>query len=192
MQAKTKIFSLAILAVLIVPIFLNPPKNGNVLGVSEVRQNSNTQTVSDNLSNTQSIIGSGFSFGNLFNTNTPTQGEVAPETTPQDTASDVQYKLKDISSGIRDTKKRTDQLLKKELRGKIVWDANISSPVSSDKYPLGTGITVSYNNKATNLVVSNVAILAPDTLLKVDQKTFTQLGGDLEKEQDLQVTITVE
>jgi hypothetical protein len=192
MQAKTKIFSLAILAVLIVPIFLNPPKNGNVLGVSEVRQNSNTQTVSDNLSNTQSIIGSGFSFGNLFNTNTPTQGEVVSETTPQDTASDVQYKLKDISSGIRDTKKRTDQLLKKELRGKIVWDANISSPVSSDKYPLGTGITVSHNNKSTNLVVSNVAILAPDTLLKVDQKTFTQLGGDLEKEQDLQVTITVE
>jgi hypothetical protein len=176
MNIKTKLFSLIILAILVLPVFINPPKSGNVLGVSETKnatpEQSTTQTNQPPVS-----------LGSLLS-----KPQETPQNQPQD--SNALYKLKDISSGIRDTKKKNSN--QREMTGKIIWDANAKSSAISDKFSLGSGIRLTYGTNVVNVVVGEVRVLSPDTIMIVDQKTFAQLGGNLEKDISIDVTAIVE
>jgi hypothetical protein len=187
MNVKTRLFSVILLGILVLPVFFNPPKSGNVLGVNEKKPNETTTT--NNGSNTGN--GQGISVDALFNTNNnskPVQ-DSTPETST--TQSTNEYKLKDISSGIRDIKKKITSS-PKTISGRVVWDVNNKTAVTSDKFSLGSGLKVKHNETELNVVVGDSRILAPDVLLSVDQKTFKQLGGDLEKQTSIDVNITTE
>jgi hypothetical protein len=176
MNIKTKLFSLIILGILVLPVFINPPKSGNVLGVLE-KKGSVTESQSEIRQNNTSTLGS-----ILLNQQTevsPSQPEQAPNKA-----------IKDISSGIRDIKKKISA--PKEYRGKIVWDANAKYPAISDKFGLGSGVKVVNGGSTINVVVGDVRVLSPDTLMVVDNKTFTQLGGNPEKDLSIDVVAIVE
>jgi hypothetical protein len=187
MNVKTRLFSIILLGILIIPVFFNPPKSGKVLGVSEKSQPEVEAKPAPATNNFN--IGSVFNSPNSNQKNTTTVD--AKEADPLEPTQVPEYKLKDISSGIRDVKKKSVAATK-ELRGKVVWDANTTNSVTSDKFALGGGLKVSYNGKETNLVVANTRILAPDVLLSVDSKTFIQLGGDLEKQTSVDVVVNFE
>jgi hypothetical protein len=177
MNIKTKLFSLIILGILVLPVFINPPKSGSVLGVLE-KKGSVNETQPDIQANTTSSLGS-----ILLNEKSET-----PATAQQDNG--VQTKIKDISSGIRDIKKKVTA--PKEYRGKIVWDANAKYPAISDKFGLGSGIKVTNGGNSANIVIGDVRVLSPDTLMIVDGKTFAQLGGNPEKDVSIDVVAVVE
>lgn len=183
MNVKTRLFSVILLGILVLPVFFNPPQSGNVLGVNETKS-------SDNLSDVDN--GEGFSIGSVFNSNnTQTNQEIQKNSGAQTNTQSPEYKLKDISSGIRDIKKKNSNE-PKTLTGRVVWDTNNKSSVTSDKFPLGSGVKVKYGDKESDAVIGDTRILAPDVLLSVDQKTFTLIGGDLEKQTSIDVTITIE
>jgi hypothetical protein len=177
---KTKLFSLGILAVLVVPVFMqNTPKaggSGNVLGVNEKKEMpaASAQFQAPQLPN----------IGEAINSITKGGGE-----TPVAASVDLpQYKLKDISSGIRDVRNKTASAV--ELRGKVTWNANAKTAVVSGSYGIGSGLKVVNGEKVTNVVVGDAKVLSPDVLIEVDQATFVQLGGNLEKDLSLDVVIT--
>jgi hypothetical protein len=176
MNVKTKLFSLIILGILVLPVFINPPKSGAVLGVLEKKDSvveSQQQEVQNNTSSLGSIL------LNQETENVAAQQEKIPNKA-----------VKDISSGIRDIKKKIST--PKEYRGKIVWDANAKYPAISDKFGLGTGVKVVNGGTSANVVVGDVRVLSPDTLMVVDNKTFTQLGGNPEKDLSIDVVAIVE
>jgi hypothetical protein len=192
MNVKTRLFSIILLGILIIPVFFNPPKSGKVLGVSEQAQ--------PEVEAKPAPAVSGFNIGSVFNAPNNEQKSneqknvaavVDNQSPPSDLTPSPEYKLKDISSGIRDKKKK-NMVSVKDLQGKVVWDAGTSNSVTSDKFGLGSGVKVKYADKVTNLVVANTRILAPDVLLLVDSKTFVQLGGDLEKQASIDVIINIE
>jgi hypothetical protein len=188
MNVKTRLFSIILLGILIIPVFFNPPKSGKVLGVSEKSQ--------PEVEAKPAATNSSFNLGSVFNSaNNTDQKSVAVASTkevePLEPIQSSEYKLKDISSGIRDKKKKSSNAVK-ELAGKVIWDANITNSVTSDKFGLGSGVRVKYGNKETSLVIANTRILAPDVLLLVDSKTFVQLGGDLEKQSSVDVIINID
>jgi hypothetical protein len=176
MNVKTKLFSLIILGILVLPVFINPPKSGNVLGVLE-KKGSVAEAQSEIQQTNNSSLGS-----ILLN-----QQAETPANESEKTPTKV---VKDISSGIRDIKKKITA--PKEYRGKIVWDANAKYPAISDKFGLGTGVKVVNGSTVANVVVGDVRVLSPDTLMIVDNKTFTQLGGNLEKDLSIDVVAIVE
>lgn len=186
MNVKTRLFSLILLGILIIPVFFNPPKSGKVLGVSEKVQPEleAKSTLSSTDSNPDSTKNN--------EQKTPPQDVDDKQSQISNKPAQVpEYKLKDISSGIRDKKKKISTA-SKELQGKVVWDANSTNSVTSDKFGLGSGVRVKYEDKETNLVVANTRILAPDVLLVVDSKTFMQLGGDLEKQTNIDVIVSID
>jgi hypothetical protein len=176
MNVKTKLFSLIILAVLVLPVFINPPKSGSVLGVLE-KKGSVAEAQPETTQESTSSLGS-----ILLNQQAESTSNVQEKSTNK--------VVKDISSGIRDIKKKIAS--PKEYRGKIVWDANAKYPAISDKFGLGTGVRVVNGGNSANIVVGDVRVLSPDTLMVVDNKTFTQLGGNLEKDLSIDVVAIVE
>jgi hypothetical protein len=183
MNVKTRLFSVILLGILIIPIFFNPPKEGKVLGVSE-KVNTDLESAGQ-----ESILKpSTPTVSSILKTTNSETKEIPETVAPPQTA---EYKLKDISSGIRDKKKKIVNA-PREIQGKVAWNSGTSSAVTSDKFSLGGGLKVRFNGKETDLVITSTRILAPDVLLSVDQKTFAQLGGDLEKQSSIDVTIITE
>lgn len=180
MNIKTKLFSLIILSVLVLPVFINPPKSGGVLGAFEDK-NVETQSQTSPNSISTSSIGSV-----LLNQNK----QEAQQTENQVQEQSSGAKLKDISSGIRDIKKKVNAPI--ELRGKIIWDANTKSAAVSDKFALGAGVRVAFNGKSTDVVIGDNRVLSPDTIMIVDQKTFILMGGNPELQQSIDVMASLE
>jgi hypothetical protein len=182
MNIKTKLFSLIILSVLVLPVFINPPKSGGVLGAFEDK---NVETQSQTSPNSNQISTS--SIGSVL-LNQNKQEAQQTENQVQEQSSGV--KLKDISSGIRDIKKKVNAPI--ELRGKIIWDANTKSSAVSDKFALGAGVRVAFNGKSTDVVIGDNRVLSPDTIMIVDQKTFILMGGNPELQQSIDVMASLE
>jgi hypothetical protein len=177
MPFKTKLFSLVIVCLLILPVLINPQRSGKVLGTNErggqiggsvspsVEQAADKNTPTSNTNLTVSEVKN-------INTEIPKQSRIG-----------------EIGSGIRDV--RTVETPKNQgqiITGKAIWDENAKSSVSTDKFSLGSGIKVTFNDKTLSLVVGNSRILSSDTILVLDKKTFQELGGDLERG-EIQVSV---
>jgi hypothetical protein len=162
MTLKTKLFSLILLGLLVLPVIMSPARNGDVLGVNDRR----TGTVNTDAVSTQSPE------TDLSSQSSASVSEVLK-----------QNKIGEIASGVRDIKTvdNTSTGSPSQLEGKIIWDENAKTPVSTDKFPLGNSIKIQNGEKILKVVVSNPRILATDTILVLDKKTFQDLGGDLEK-----------
>lgn len=184
MNVKTRLFSLVLLAILVIPVFFSPPKSGNVLGVREKSTTSPASQAPEPVAtpDTKPVVNTLISSASSTKVDT----EPVPATTPASN----DYKLKDISSGIRDIKKQP--VTRREVVGKVIWDTKNKSAAVSDKFGLGNGVNVAYNGKSLNLVIGDTRVLSPDVLMSVDQKTFGELGGDPEKQQSIEVKVTVE
>jgi hypothetical protein len=147
MSFKTKILSLLLMGLLILPVLIAPQKGGNVLGVIESK--SSSSQVAEGL------------------------GEIGGGT--------IEVKTVDPAP-------TTNSI----ISGKAIWDENAKSPVSSDKFSLGASIKVSSGNKSTSLVVGDIRVLSPDTLMVVDKSTYIKLGGDPTSDRPLDVSATLD
>jgi hypothetical protein len=168
MSLKTRLFSLIIVGLLLLPIFIGPQRNGQVLGTREDTQVSQTPATEKN-------------------TDKGTNIDLPTETVD----SLRQVKVGEIASGIRDVRD-TQEVAPQVLKGKAIWDANARSSVVTDKFSLGTGIKVKRGGKTLDLVVGGTRVLAVDTILVLDKKSFIELGGDPEKDNQIEVEVTLD
>lgn len=181
---NTKIFSLLLLALLIVPaILINPIKdNSAVLGVSENLESSamlnqkNVENFSpNNQKSTEQKSNDNFNLEGLFNT-----GE-KPKVA----------KIGQIGSGAQEIK-TVDKDESKSITGKVIWDKNVRTGIATDKFPLGSSVKVNYNKKDSFLVVGDTRVLASDTVLVVNRDTFIKLGGNPDEENKITVTVSLD
>lgn len=166
MGAKTKIFSLIVLALLALPVILGPQRSGGqVLGTSENRES-----------------GTSFPTINIPNPLSTSSTDSQPVPKPA--------KLGEIGSGAREIVSTDTTSLPKTLKGNVVWEDKIKSKVISDKFPKGSGITVNNNGKSIPLVVEDSRILSTDTILVVDKDTFIKIGGNPETSLAIEIEVT--
>lgn len=153
MGVKTKVFSLIVLVLLALPIFIGPQKNaGQVLGTSE-NQSSVYSSPEKNSPNFDLINSS-----------------------PQL----KQSKIGEIGSGASEVVSKNVVVGAKIYKGRVIWEDNAKGKVVSDKFPKGSGIQVKYNQNTVPLVVEDSRILSSDTVLVVNKETFIKLGGNPE------------
>jgi hypothetical protein len=212
MNVKTKVVTLIIASILILPaIFNTRQEKGEVLGVSEdtttaipvdsgdnptppvPTQQATTSSPLPAASPTQNETvekpkeKTGFKLRNPFGGIFDDSNEVVEE------AQSKQVRIKNISSGIRDT--NNDDSNQSAIQtpspksGKVKWEAGTKASVTSDKFPVGSGIKVFYGDNAVDLVVNKSRVLVPGTVLVVDQDTFVQLGGNPETQSTINVEI---
>ncbi len=149
MSLKTKLITLFLLCLLMVPVFIGPRTAGNVLGAQEKR------SIQDTLTNTSSV-----------------------------------KQIGEIGSGAIDFKTVENTNPKGKIyQGRAIWDSKAQTPVSTDKFGLGKGLAISSKNEKLSLVVGDVRVLPNDVLLILDKKTFTDLGGDIQKDQSLEISV---
>lgn len=157
MNSKTKVFSLIIGILLILPILFSQQRStGNVLGVNE------------SSTNTNSSIGS--FLGSISQRSPQTQEDITPK------ESQI---IKSVGSGVRiksDTIKETTT----PYFGKAILNSNSTVQAASDKFPIGTTIKVTANSQSIDVVIQDKAILTADTLLVLNKDTFKKLGGNEE------------
>lgn len=177
---KTKIFSLLLLLLLIIPAFLVNPRYGAgmVLGVTETNLDTTPQNLEIKENNNIDTKNNSGLIGSFFRE----KPKINP--TPK------QSQLGQIGSGAMEV--RTIQDEKPIVKGKVIWDKNAKTAVATDKFNLGTSITVSYKEKNLSLVVGDNRVLSADTVLVVDKETFIKLGGNPEIENSLEVMARVE
>lgn len=208
MNIKTKVITIVIASILILPAILNPNRDGGeVLGVSEDSKGVVNELIPSGEANSEVAV---VEESNTQNASVQTATPAAPNSTSQPVVNQEEQKsfwervnifkrdaqdevaarsnarIKDISSGIRDINntqiQTTDNDVPKQKIGKIKWEAGTTTNVVSGTYPVGSGVRINYNNSSTELVVNTSRILSPGTLLVVDPQTFIALGGDPEKE----------
>ncbi len=181
---NTKIFSLLLLALLIVPaILINPIKdNSAVLGVSENLESPtmlNQKNIENFSPNNQKLAeqksNDNFNLEGLFNT-----GE-KPKVA----------KIGQIGSGAQEIK-TVDKDESKSITGKVILDQNVRTEIATDKFPLGSSVKVNYNKKDSFLVVGDTRVLASDTVLVVNRDAFIKLGGNPDKENKITVTVSLD
>lgn len=178
---RTKIFSLFLLALLIIPAILVSPvrQNATVLGVSEnINESESSFVVPKNreIESKATSSSDNFDLGNFF----------GPDNTKAKTS-----KIGQIGSGAQEVR-AIDKDETKAISGKVIWDENARSAVSTDKFPLGSSIKVNYNQKDIYLVVGDTRVLSSDTVLVVNRETFVKLGGNPEKENKINVNISLD
>ena len=139
MTTKTKLWSLALLGLIMIPAMLFPKPQGEVLGVSE-----NTLKVQSQEKNQD-----------LYNS---------------------------ISSGVKEVRKTENEQIQ-VYSGKAIFDEDQKVPVSTNKFSLGSSLTVeNQKDEKINLVVNQVRQdLDPETLMYVDSNTFSKLGGNIQE-----------
>ncbi len=178
----TKLFSLFLLALLIIPAVLVSPvrQNASVLGVSEnINDNSEVNSVVPKNEKPEANTAkepSNFDLGNFF----------GPDNTKVKTS-----KIGQIGSGAQEIR-AIEKNEVKAISGKVIWDENARSAISTDKFPLGSSIKVNYNKKDIYLVVGDTRVLSSDTVLVVNRETFVKLGGNPEKENKINVNISLD
>lgn len=80
-----------------------------------------------------------------------------------------------------DFNKLSENIIQKNklaFEGKISWDDTLSNSVASDKFGVGSNIKISYKDKTTLKIIAKQRILGEDNILLVDKETFVELGGD--------------
>lgn len=179
---RTKVFSLLLLALLIVPAILISPVRDNsaVLGVSEnleMQPQIGGQIINNPAPNSQKPKSAeNFDLNNLFAT---------------DSAKAKTAKIGEIGSGAQEIR-NVDKDEAKSITGKVIWDENARTGIATDKFPLGSSIKVNYNKKDVFLVVGDTRVLASDTVLVVNREAFVKLGGNPDKENKITVTVSLD
>jgi hypothetical protein len=179
---RTKIFSLFLLALLIIPAVLVSPsrQNATVLGVSENVENAaiipTGQIAESSPSQTSQAESGDFDITKLFE--------------PEKEVSKI-AKIGQIGSGAQEVQ-TLEKSEAKVLSGRVIWDENARSAIATDKFPLGSSIKVSYESKDVYLVVGDARVLSSDTVLVVNRDTFIKIGGDPTKENKINVQISLD
>lgn len=180
MTFKTKIFSLIALSLLVLPVFLAPQRNGQVLGARE----GSVQT-SDEMTNVDRAR-AGITPAAQGSVSRSQEDQVFVEEIPKS------VKLGEIGSGVRSVRALDETENSTQIySGKAIWNKEAKVAVSTDKFPLGESIKATAGDKSMSLVVQSRPILSTDTILVLDTKTFQELGGDPERG-EIQVQVTLD
>ena len=206
MNIKTKIITVIIASVLVLPAIFNPQRDGGeVLGVSESVETPSVVPVDDGAGGAETpevvvapepvrveepVVRERFKISNPFAGWFSSSDEPEPQITPSIEEEGV--RIRDISSGIRDVEgieSQPNSQLGTSRVGNVVWEESPTISVVSDVFTVGSGVEVITPNGSMNLVVNKSRVLVPGTLLVVDQQTFAQLGGNPATEQTLEVEV---
>ncbi len=108
-----------------------------------------------------------------------------------DRSGSIDYTSGEIAGGVVDSKGSSEDLIEtEEIKGKAVLNKNLESGVASNKFSLATGITVTHNDNKLNLVVADTETPMPEeAILVVDADTFQKLGGNIESQEAIEVSI---
>lgn len=208
MNIKTKIITVIIASVLVLPAIFNPQRDGGeVLGVSETIETPSSIPVNDGSQGNETpevvvapepvrveepAAREGIGITNPFAGWFQSREEEPPRAVNPPVQEGV--RIRDISSGIRDVEgieASPNSQPGSSRVGKVLWEESPTISVTSDVFAVGSGVQVITPNGSMNLVVNKSRVLVPGTLLVVDQQTFAQLGGDPSTQQALEVEVRV-
>jgi hypothetical protein len=177
MNLKTKLLTLLIAIIMAVPLVYKFNPAQQVLGVNSA-QNQSANSSSNNYTSSATPVAT--------TEVKPKETKKAQSILENNRIAKNTPKLGSIASGVREGVVK--EVPVQSFTGKVRWDAQTKIPVSTDKFELGEGISVFYNDKQIELVVQDKRLLASDTLLLVDKATYVNMGGNIEKEY-IEVTI---
>lgn len=187
MSNKAKIFSIILALFLILPIVTGVRRGaeGSVLGardgITETKLESKEQASQATTASQEGVVSRIIS--GISNSGGDSSIQAVTESN-----SPIEQKMKEISSGARDIRTVTNTESTTTRQGNAVWEPSAKAPVTSDKYPLGTSVKISYNNVTINAVVADSRVLPANILFVLDAKTFQQLGADPEQQTSITVT----
>lgn len=209
MNIKTKVITVIIASILILPAIFNPRRDGGeVLGVSETTapsvvsvevpatEESPDPVVDDPVVVVQELeptrdeprFGITNPFAGWFQ-----EGGRAAQAPVSSQSSSQGVQIRNIGSGIRDVEEinsdRNTPPPGASQVGRVVWEQSPTVRVMSDVFPVGSGVEVIAGDRSLDLVINKSRVLVPGTLLVVDQETFIQLGGDPELQSALEVEV---
>jgi hypothetical protein len=180
-QNRTRLLSVLLIFIILLPAFLVPPKEKNLV-----------QTTQQTVNNTPSLA-----IPDLI----PKIPEIKIEMPQADYAQNLQPKNSPFDSGVLD--QRIDSILpdtdkvkdilksaqKVRYEGKISWADNLKSSVYADKFNVGSSIKITQNNKSYIKNVDEKIIMSDDNLLLVSKEVFAEVGGNPASQKSLNVVI---
>ncbi len=177
MNFKTKILSLVIFGLLILPAIFVPVQTGNVLGVNEVIEEDSQEG----------------------------EGEIsalgAIEKEEDELSSEPSLKTNQVSSigsGVRDVADEEEVASKSEneknvYSGLAKYDPKQRVSLSTNKFSLGQSLKIITYEKEHSLVVNQIRQdLEDGVVIIVNKDTFVDLGGDLNGEGLVEVEIYID
>jgi hypothetical protein len=177
MNFKTKILSLVIFGLLILPAIFVPVQTGDVLGVNEIVEEAD----------------GGETEGEVSALGIVEKEEAQVESGPALKTNEVSS----IGSGVRDVaedeKDSTSDDQKEAYTGLAKYDPKQKVKLATNKFSLGQSLRVVTYEKEHNLVVNQIRQdLEDGVIIIVNRDTFVELGGNLDGENLVEVEIYIE
>jgi hypothetical protein len=73
-------------------------------------------------------------------------------------------------------------------QGKITWETGLGDDVFSDKFPIGSKVNFKFGDKSQNFIISDNRILPINTLLIISKEKFANLITNPEKQKEVDAT----
>jgi hypothetical protein len=95
---------------------------------------------------------------------------------------------------LNNIKKPIEQIQKSKtnFEGKISWDDTLSEGIATDRFMIDSNVKITFNGNPTTKRITQRRILSDDNILLVDKKTFAELGGDPTKDKTIIANISEE
>lgn len=185
-QNRTRLLSVFLILIILIPAFLVPPKEKNLIQSAQQTANNLPNFTLPNF-NAQDMVPK----NPLINIEMP-QGEYAQNLQPKNSPFLSGVLDQRIDSIIPDTDKVKEILkIAKKVRyeGKVSWGENLKSNVYADKFNTNSSIKITHDNKSFIKNVDEKIIMSDDNLLLVSKDVFIELGGDPKSQKSINVVI---
>lgn len=182
---KTRLLSIILILIILIPAFLVPPKEKNLIQSAQQTAN-NLPSIQLPSFNAVDLVPK----APLINIEVP-QGSYTQNLTPRNSPflSGVLDQRIDIPT---DTDKVKDILKfgnKVKYEGKIAWADNLKNNVYADKFNAGSSVKITFKDKSFIKNIDEKSILSDDSLLLVSKAVFEEIGGDSKTQKTINVII---
>jgi hypothetical protein len=183
---RTRIISLFIVILILIPAFLAPPKEKNFIQSAQKNVGNLPNFTLPNI-NTQDLVPK----PPLINIEIP-KNDYAQNLEPRNSPFLSGVLDQRIDSVLTDTEKVKDILkIAKKIRyeGKVSWADNLKNSVYTDKFNVGSSIKITINNKSYIKNIDEKIIMTDDNLLLVNKDVFMEIGGDPKSQKSINVVL---
>jgi hypothetical protein len=186
---RTRLLSAFLILIILIPAFLVPPKEKNLVKTAEQTANNLPNFPSFTLPsfNAQDLIPK----TPLINIEMP-RGDYAQNLQPKNSPFLSGVLDQRIDSIIPDTDKVKDILkIAKKVRyeGKVSWGENLKSSLYADKFNASSSVKITHDNKSFIKNVDEKIIMSDDNLLLVSKDVFIEIGGDPKTQKSINVVV---
>jgi hypothetical protein len=174
---KTKLLSLLILVIILIPAIFVPPKDKNYLQVAEESTKNLTgfEIPRELPSFDSNLIPKLPSIDINVPSDTFIQEQMTPKPSPlaESIATGNQI-LTDIER-VKDSLKMANKV---KYEGKITWADNLKKEVYADKFNINSSVKITRGDKSYIKNIEEKSIMSDDNLLLVSRAVFVEIGGD--------------